>query len=158
MPFNQETTHQELVSFWEEKNIKNLSTDQAIQVYGSALQAIEQRCLATLSSVTMQVVLDRIIYQGLEQFPFFKELTLEPAGLNFNNLIQKKDLYDLKDINTAFRYLLIELLTVIGKITSEVLTVALHKELMEVTSESALRVLDVQVLRPSNTAKKRGGK
>lgn len=158
MPLSKENTHQELVRLWEDKNINNLSTDQIIQVYGCALLAIEQRCLATLSSVTIHVVLDRIIYQGLERFPFFKEISLEPTGLSLNNFIQKKELYDLKDINTAFRYLVVELLTVIGNITSEVLTVALHRELMEVTSERALKVLDVQILRPGNAVKKRGGK
>ncbi len=152
MTLNQSSAHQSIVISWEEKNIKNLRTDQAIHVFGNALQQVERRCLVTLSSVTVQVVLDRIIHEGIEKYPILKEVTIEVDGLNFKNISQKKDHYDLKEINSAFRYLIIEFLTVIGSITSEVLTAPLHKELMTVTSESVLEVLEVQSL----TLKKRG--
>ncbi len=158
MTLNQNSAHRDIVILWEEKNIKDLGTDQAIQVFGNALQTIERRCLITLSSVTVQVVLDRIIHQGIEKFPLLVEVTLESTGLNFSSIHQKKEHYNAHEINNAFRYLLIELLTVIGNITSEVLTAPLHKELMEVTSASALKVHDVQNLRPMNTAKKKGEK
>lgn len=156
MTLNQNSAHQNIVSIWEEKNIKNLSTDQAIHVFGNALQKIEHRCLVTLSSVTVHVVLDRIIHGGIEKYPILKDVTIEVDGLNFKNIFQKKDHYEIKEINNAFRYLLIEFLTVIGSITSEVLTAPLHKELMEVTSESVLEVLEVQGLVVMNIAKKRG--
>jgi hypothetical protein len=157
MTSNQNSTHKAIVSLWEEKNIKNLRTDQAIQVFGNAIQMIERRCLITLSTVTVYVVLDRIIHQGIEKFPLLIEITIEDGSLNLTKIYQKKNHYELKEINNAFRYLLIELLTVIGNITSEVLSAPLHKELMEVTSESALQVLEVQSLKP-NATKKRGEK
>ncbi|MBY0415719.1 MAG: hypothetical protein K2Q18_16210 [Bdellovibrionales bacterium] len=158
MTLNQNSTHQDVVILWEEKNIKNLENDLAIQVFGNAIHCIERRCLITLSSVTLQVVLDRIIHQGIEKFPILVEITLEKEGINFTKIIQKKDHYKIGEIQDAFRYLLIEILTVIGNLTSDVLTTPLHKELMEVTSESALKVHAVQSLRTINTVKKRGGK
>ena len=158
MTSNSNSTHQDIVSLWEEKNIKGLCRDQAIQVFQNALQALQQRCLVTLSNITLQVILDRIIHQGIEEFPLLMEINLELDGLNFSNLHQKKDHFELSEINKAFRYLLIETLTIIGNITSEVLTAPLHKELMEVTIESALKVHEVQSLRSMNSIKKRGGK
>lgn len=156
MSIDQSNAHKDFVNLWEEKNVQGLRAEQIIKIYGSAILAVERRCLDTLSSVTVQVVLDRVLHEGLVKFPLLSNVTIEPMGLNLSGLNQNNGNFKLEEISDALRYLLVEFLTVIGNITSEVLTVPLHKELMEVTRESALTILEVQSLRTLNTAKKRG--
>jgi len=144
---DQNNTHKELVNLWEEKNTKDLRDEQLIQVYGGAFQALESWCLATLSRVTINVVIDRVLHLGSEKFPILSLITIEPSGLSLKGLIQNIKNYKTEEIREAFSYLLVEFLTVIGNITSNVLTASLHKELMEVTTESALQILEVQNLR-----------
>lgn len=156
MSVEQTNPHKEIVHLWEEKNLQGPGPEQVIKIYGSAILAVEQRCLDTLSSVTVQVVLDRVLHEGLENYSLLSTITIGPKGLNLSGLNHKNENYKLEEITESLRYLLIEFLTVIGNITSEVLTTPLHKELMEVTHESALTILEVQNLHTLNTAKKRG--
>lgn len=150
-------THKELVSLWEEQNTKDLRKDQLTQLYEIAFQAIERRCLATLSKITLEVVLDRVIHLGSEKFPLLSEVTLEPTGLSLKGLNQKNNNYKTDELKVGLSYLMREILTVIGKITSDVLSESLHKELMKITCESALNVEKDQNLRTVNSEKKNRG-
>lgn len=157
MKADQNNTHKELVNLWEEKNTKDLRDEQLTQVYGSAFQAIERCCLATLSRVTINVVIDRVLHLGSEKFPILSLVEIDLSGFSLKGLIQNIKNYKTEEIKEAFSYLLVEFLTVIGNITSDVLTASLHKALMKVTSESALEILEVQSLRSINSADKKRG-
>lgn len=151
-------THQELVTLWEEKNTKGLQDEQLIHLYGAGFDAIEKRCLATLSNVTINVVLDRILHEGIEKYPVLKGVILKSSGISLKAFNEKNKYFKTEELIEALSYLLVELLTVIGNITSDVLTSSLHKELINVTYESSQKELDVQSLHIVNSEKKRRGK
>lgn len=148
--------HKEQVKLWEERNAPDLRDEQIIKIFENAILTVERRCLVTLSNITVQVVLDRVLHEGHLKYPPLSFITVELEGLNFSGLNHHSENYKIEEMKDALRYLLIEFLTVIGNITSDVLTLPLHKELMEVTPESALKIQEVQNLRPMNTIKKRG--
>lgn len=147
--------HEEIVSLWEEQNLKDLGANQLIQLYTSAYQAIERRCQSTLSSVTVIVVVDRVLHLGSEKYPVLSLLTLEPTGLSFKTLIQNSENYKIEELREALSFFLKELLTVISNITSGVLTTFLHKELMGVTREISLNIQEVQNLHSVKSLKKK---
>lgn len=126
-------THEKQVLAWEEMNTQGLRPEQIAQLFGSAIHAIEQRSLLTLSSVTVQIVADRVLHESREKFPILSLVQTESGGLNFNSLIQTCERSTVTEVGDALRYLLVELLSVIGNITADVLTAPLHKELMRVT-------------------------
>ena len=66
MNYQNEDIHQKIVSSWEESNAKDLTPEQHLMLLEKAIVAIEERSLSTLSSITLEVVLDRILHQGLE--------------------------------------------------------------------------------------------
>ncbi|MDO9182815.1 MAG: hypothetical protein Q7U04_10425 [Bacteriovorax sp.] len=154
---DQNKTHKELVRLWENQNTIDLRAEQLVQVYAGAFQAIESRCLATLSRVTINVVIDRVLHIGSEKFQILSLITIEPSGLSLKNLIQNIKKYKTEEIRNALSYFLVEFLTVVGNITSDVLTASLHKKLVEVTRESALSILEVQSLRSINSTNKKRG-
>ena len=80
--------HIKQVEAWERKNADGLSLEKQLKLFEKAFHAIEQRTLKTLSNVTFQVVLDRVLLQNTDKFPFLSEVKLEPQGLNFEVLIR----------------------------------------------------------------------
>lgn len=140
----QDNAHKELITFWVEQNTKGLRNEQLVHLYGSAFGAIERRCLATLSSVTINVVINRVLHLGLKKYPFFSLLTIEASGLSFKGLMAKKENYKTEELRDGLSYLLAEFLTVIGNITSDVLSESLHKELKKVTGQNSLNSSELQ--------------
>lgn len=134
----QDNAHKELITFWVEQNTRGLRNEQLVQLYGSAFGAIERRCLTTLSSVTINVVIDRVLNLGSKKYPFFSLLTIEASGLSLKGLLAQNENYKTEELRDGLSYLLAEFLTVIGNITSDVLSESLHKELMKVTSQNVL--------------------
>ena len=127
--------HIKQVEAWERKNVHGLSLEKQVKLFGKASHAIEQRTLKTLSSVTLQVVIDRVLHQSTNKFPLLSEVKLEPQGLNFEVLIRNSKNHNSEQLREALRCLLVELLNVLGNITAEILTVPLHKELHNVTND-----------------------
>ncbi|MGZ3796448.1 MAG: hypothetical protein ACXWRE_07645 [Pseudobdellovibrionaceae bacterium] len=134
MTVHRSDAHAKQVDLWASRNVKNLSAKERPQLYAKAIQAIERRSLNTLSSVTVLVIVDRAIHETKEIFPLLTQIKSEAKGIDFSALFDKPDT-NYEELECALRALLIELLSVLGNITADVLTVPLHKELMDVTIE-----------------------
>ena len=157
MTVHQNDIHTKVVSAWEEKNTKALTSEQLVQVFGSAIRAIEQRCLITLSSITVKVVVDRVLHESTEKFSILSKVSIESAGLDFSALLKMGVDEKTEELRKALHYLVVELLAVLGNITANILTVSLHKELMSVTRESALEVSNLHVLQAKKSVKTNRG-
>jgi hypothetical protein len=120
--------HAKAVSNWLEVRGGNLSPDQKVKLLKKAILAIEVRAAVTLSSLTLMVVLDRILRQSKEKLPLLAGVTIEDRVLNFQALATAGREAEAAD---ALAYLLAELLRVLGRLTAEILTTSLHKELMD---------------------------
>ncbi|MGZ6442268.1 MAG: hypothetical protein ACXWRU_19585 [Pseudobdellovibrionaceae bacterium] len=134
MTVHRSDAHAKQVDLWVSRNAKDLSAKERPHLYAKAIQAIERRSLNTLSSVTVLVIVDRAIHETKENFPLLTQVKSEAEGIDFSALFDKPDT-NYEELECALRALLIELLSVLGNITADVLTVPLHKELMDVTIE-----------------------
>jgi hypothetical protein len=130
MKNSQNNMHSDLIEDWEKKNIVGLTSDQHIRLIEKAIQAIEQRAGITLSVVTLTLILDRVLHESQDKFPLLSDASIESNRLSFEKMhIHHKS----EDLLEPIRYVLIELLTVLGRITADILTTPLHKELLKVT-------------------------
>jgi len=152
MTVHRNILHTEQVEAWEMKNAQSVSSKELPQLYAKAIQAIEQRSLATLSRVTVSIVIDRALHEIKEKFPTLDQVKATPEGIDFSVLLGTPDL-NSNELKNAFREVLIELLNVFGNITGNILTGPLHKELMAVTHERPLYSSVPQTLRSMNPAK-----
>jgi hypothetical protein len=146
-------THKKQVELWEDKNTKGLSAKKIVQLFGAAIHAIEQRSLFTLSSITVTVVADRVLYESTDKFPILAGVKIEPKGMSLAGLLDQSEKVNPEELRNALHHLLVELLTVLGNITADILTAPLHAELMQVTREGALKDSGTQNLRAVNSAK-----
>ena len=146
MTVHRKEIHIKQVEAWESRNAKDVSEKELPKLYAKAIQAIERRSLGTLSSVTVLVVVDRVIHETKEKFPLLNRIKTVSNGIDFSALFEATDVGSV-ELQQALRELLIELLSVLGNITADVLTSPLHKELMGVTNERLLFVAEPTALR-----------
>ena len=123
--------HYNAVEHWLNLHVNDLTPIQQVLILEKAVHAIELRACKTLSSVTLTVVLDRILNQTKEKFPILSNATLEKKFLSFKAV--DKDQH-AEETFEALVFLLVELFRVLGRLTADILTIPLHKELMKVTS------------------------
>jgi hypothetical protein len=123
--------HSAAVMAWEKNFKSNYSIEQRIHLLGLAINAIEKRASTTLSRVTLLVIVDRVLHQSREKHPILSCVSVESNSLKFKNEPTSND--DSKELLDALRFLLIELLSVLGRVTADILTIPLHNELLKVS-------------------------
>jgi hypothetical protein len=121
------------VDTWLQRSATGLSPDQLIALFEKALGALQIRILKTLSEVTLNAILDRILHQCQQQFPLLTEVKIEAHRISLTAVAREGTLEHPNEIRKAFRLFLIELLTVMGNLTAGILTKALYKTLSDVT-------------------------
>ena len=92
------------------------------------LQAIGSRAQQTLGEVTLGAIVDRVLYTARDLHPSLGAISLEATGFHF------EDPQSAESAN-GLRFVVIELLTVLGSLTAEILTPALHAALSGVSLE-----------------------
>lgn len=97
------------------------------------MAALWNRAHLTLGDVTLAAITDRVLYNAAEKFPPFESITVGPAGMDFEGLREEGAVLDGDDLAEGVRFVITEFLTVIGNLTGEILTPALHSELSKVT-------------------------
>ena len=133
MTAEQNNTYAKLVQDWEKKTAIGLPLTKRVELLEKAIHVIEQRALMTLSGITLEVILDRVLRQSHEKFPVLSDVSLINKHLSFQELLHTGKNHKSEELIEALRFLLIEFITVLGRITADILTAPLHKELLKVT-------------------------
>ena len=134
MTVPEDDIHYRAVEHWLNQNVRHLTPTQQVLILEKAIHAIELRACMTLSSVTLMVVLDRILCQTKEKFPILSRAILEKKSLSFKAVDKVQDAHEISE---ALVFLLVELFRILGRMTADILTIPIHKELMKVTSNDS---------------------
>jgi len=105
------------------------SREELVRGFEQAFDAMWQRAVRTLGEVTLAAIVDRVLYTAAERFPFLEPLNVQARGLGFEALESRIADLDLAHLQAGIRSVMIEFLTVLGNLSAEVLTPALHSEL-----------------------------
>jgi hypothetical protein len=131
-----DSDHSKRISAWMAQATV-LSSDQLAQLFEQAIGALWRRAFFTLGDLTLAAIVDRVLYNATEEFPVFGSLKLDANGINCAEFRkQAKDTGD-RELTEAIQFILVELLTVIGNLTAEILTPALYSELSTITVEDS---------------------
>jgi hypothetical protein len=106
---------------------------QLVTLFEGALSALWRRAEVTLGEVTLTAIVDRVLYTASETHPLLSTLTIEKAGISFDGFREQGAQH--ANLPEAVCLVLVEFLTVIGHLTDEILTPALHAELSKVALE-----------------------
>jgi hypothetical protein len=127
-----ESVHLKYVREWME-HAPRVSPDQMAELFEKAMFALWHRTHSALGDITVAAIVDRVLYNATEEYPILCSLKLGATGVDFAEFrAQAGSLHD-GDLREAIQSVLVELLTVVGNLTAEILTPALHSELSRVS-------------------------
>ncbi len=136
---NQREQHAIQVDAWIEKSVNGLSQAAQAQIFKDAVEVIEKRILATLSAITWNAILDRALIRSAQSFPLLSGIKIQLGGISIDGLLLNLQDQKANQVIEAFRFLLIEILTIVGNLTAGVLTEPLYRELFRFVANSNSR-------------------
>lgn len=136
-----EGQHAACVDAWLDRTSKGLSSEALLRLFEAALGALWTRTKTTLGEVTLTAIAERVLHNASEKFSLLWSLKVEPTnGIQCRELRERIGSVQLSELREALRFVLVELLTVIGNLTAEILTPELHLEIYSVVLPEAIQV------------------
>jgi hypothetical protein len=120
--------HDACVAAWM-KRADRFGPAERWQFFEQALDAIWQRAHRTLGDVTLTAIVGRVLHDAAQRVPLFGALTVEASGFCCEGLRERASTADPHELAEGMRFVLVEYLTVLGSLTADVMTPALHSEL-----------------------------
>jgi hypothetical protein len=130
--------HRAQVDAWMHRAGKLALPERLLDAFEQGFGAIWRRARVTLGDVTLMAILDRVLYSAAERFPLISPLEVDATGLRSDKFRQRAGSLHRDQLGEGIRFILVEFLTVLGNLTAEVLTPALHSELAKVAAEDAV--------------------
>jgi hypothetical protein len=127
--------HGACVNAWMCRAAKGLPPERLLQVFEQGFATLWGRANRTLGDVTLMAIVDRALCVATEHYPFLAGVQVEATGLRCHEIRKHIGSLPRDEIEKAVRFVLVEFLTVLGNLTAEILTPALHAELLKMTSE-----------------------
>ena len=131
---------------WLEGTTPGLSPPGLVTLFERALSALRTRTIATLGEVTYTAIMNRVLYSSAKKYPFLSTVEIDTVGIRCETLRAAQAARNDHNLLEAIRFVLVEFLRVLGNLTCQVLTPALHAELSKVALDEPERT----------TGKKRG--
>ena len=104
------------------------STVELIRAFDAAMAALWQRAHQTLGESTLGVIVGRVLRTAAVEHPLLASIETTTPGRRCRNLETQAGLRR-HDVAEAFRFVLVELLAVMGHLTGRILARALQAEL-----------------------------
>lgn len=137
--------HEESVERWLGVSFATLPTALQLAALERGFAALWLRARGTLGDVTLGAIGERVLAHAQDRFPFLAAATLTRDGLRCTEVKAPSS----EVVEAAARYLLVELLMILGRLTAEILTPALHDELENTAKAPTAR----KKSRPTKAAK-----
>ena len=133
-----ENDHRARVDAWMERAAKEAPPERLFDAFERAFGATWRRAHVTLGDVTLMAILDRVLYTAAERFPLLSPLEVDATGLRSDKFRQQGGSLYRDQVGEGIRFILLEFLRVLGNLTAEVLTPALHAELAKAAAKGAV--------------------
>jgi hypothetical protein len=136
------TEHAAAVDAWLARRAEGASRERLVEALDEAFGALWRRGLLTLGEVTLGAIADRVLVVASGRFPILSPLRVAEGGLACEGLRDRASELSPAELTEAIRFVLVELLTVVGDLTAEILTPALHAELARIAAPARPRSQD----------------
>jgi hypothetical protein len=125
--------HQACVDAWLGQRAKGLAPEAVLDLFNQGSAALWTRSRTTLGEITLTAIAERVVLVSVERHPFLAPLVIEQStGIQAPHTCAA-EAGALGRLQAGLRFVLVELLTVMGNLTAEILTGELHAELSSVT-------------------------
>lgn len=131
--------HARIVDAWLGREAVELTSEQLLVLVAAGLDAVWGRTRVTIGEVTLVAIAERVLHDVSARFPAFASLMVEADGFVFRELLAHATTLRESEAREGGRFLVVELLTVLGNLTAEILTPDLHARLGRATLPEAAR-------------------
>ncbi len=131
--------HVAAVAAWLERANARSTPGEELRLFHAAFEAVWARAVTTLGSVTLTAIAERVLSTATDEHGFLAAIDPRPSG----DAGWQAKLYDRLEqvpqleLVAGMRFGLVELLTVIGTLTAEILSAELHAALASVGTSSS---------------------
>lgn len=123
--------HAVIVDAWLARSAQ-ASPGDLLLLFDAALGTLWRRTRSVLGEITMTAIFDRVLHNASERFAFCGLLEVGPLdGVRTQRLLERADSIDGPELRRSMRHVLVEFLTVLGNLTAQILTPALHTALTD---------------------------
>lgn len=130
--------HTDCVDAWMRRaGASDLPAEQLVRAFEEAAGVLWQRAFVTLGEVTLAAMLDRVIFTAAEQFAFLAPVEVHTTGLRCDALRESAPSVPREQLLQGIRFVLVEMLTVIGNLTADILSPGLHAALSRVPAAAS---------------------
>lgn len=126
--------HGACVDAWLGRETDALEAESLVELLQRGLDALWKRAHQPLGEVTLTAIAERVLYTAAERFPPLVTLSICPTGIRCQTLREQAAEVPREELLRAIRFVLVELLTVLGNLTANILTPGLHAALAKVTA------------------------
>jgi hypothetical protein len=122
--------HAAHVDTWIARLPKHLTPEQMVSAFEQGFSALWRRTSRTLGDVTVSAIVERGLHDVSANIPLLTALKVENGvGVQFAGLRRNIRPENVDQLREGMRSTFIHLLTIIGNLTGDILTPALHVEL-----------------------------
>jgi hypothetical protein len=123
--------HARAVHAWMER-AAGLPTEALLRAFEAGFAALWHRADRTLGDVTLAAIMDRVLVTAADRYPVLAALEIGPTGIRWQPLRERAGDVQRDELSDGLCFVMVEFLTVLGNLTAEILTSALHAELARV--------------------------
>jgi hypothetical protein len=107
------------------------SATEIVTLFGAAFDVVWRRVVVTLGEVTLTAIAERVLYTAAVHHRFLSTVSTRPSGdLSWKLLLEERlSVVPRSELIEGLRFTMVELLTVIGRLTAEILSHELHNAL-----------------------------
>ena len=125
-----ESTHSAAVDAWLARALgAGASSADVVREAHAAVEAVWKRAVTALGSVTLSAIAERVLHNASERYGFLSAINPRPNGdARWREVLHERlAAVPSRELMEAVRFGLVELLTVIGTLTAEILSPDLHR-------------------------------
>lgn len=133
----EESPHTAAVDGWLERLPERITPEQLVSAFEQAVDSLWRRTEFTLGSITLSAIVARVLHDVSGECPLLATLKLaDGTGIQFDELRQRVRAEDVEHLRKGMRRFLLQFVGVIGNLTGQILTPALHAELQKTTPDT----------------------
>ncbi|TMQ07899.1 MAG: hypothetical protein E6J90_42035 [Deltaproteobacteria bacterium] len=131
-------SHDAVVDAWLARSIDHGSSIEIVRLFHAALDVVWNSTVTILGSVTLTAIAERVLHNATERYTFLAAVDPRSNGdaRGVERLYERLATVPRAALIEGLRYGLIELLTILGALTANVLRADLHRALEAITTTS----------------------
>ncbi len=112
------------IDAWLDQATKDLPAKKLVDFFSDTLRTLLKRASRSMNTTTIMAILNRVLHQTKKRYPVLGILNVDSSGISLDQSSPIEQI-DPVELSGAFRFLLQELVDVLGNLTADVVTASL---------------------------------